>query len=59
MEDDWDSDLEIVAEKKTPEEEYIDIEDILALSPSTRREKKVKHVDSKAPVTIYEIRAGC
>jgi hypothetical protein len=50
LEDDWDSDLEIVAEKKAPEEEFVDIEEILALPTPTGREKKGKHVNSKAPV---------
>jgi hypothetical protein len=38
-EDDWSTDLKIVAEKEVPEEEYIDLEDILALPTPTEREK--------------------
>jgi hypothetical protein len=50
LEDGWDTDLEVVAEKEAPEKEFIDIEDILALPTPTEREKKGKHVESKSPV---------
>jgi hypothetical protein len=48
LEDGWDTDLEIVAEKGAREEEFIDIEDILALNTNSYRTRKNwKHVESK------------
>jgi hypothetical protein len=50
LEDGWDTDREIEAEKEASEEEFIDIEDILALPTPTARGKNGKDVDSRPPV---------
>jgi hypothetical protein len=50
LEDGWDTDREIEAEKEASEEEFIDIEDILALPTPTARGKNGKDVNSRPPV---------